>query len=77
MQGLMPSEPDGRGRLHSGLRLNAPSAGIRGHTVSDTLMPKNGCGNLQSSGFPHRQALAVVSQELGHSRPDITEVYLR
>lgn len=32
---------------------------------------------LQSSGFPYRQALAVVSQELGHFRPDITEVYLR
>jgi hypothetical protein len=32
---------------------------------------------LQSSGFPYRKALAVVSQELGHFRPDITEVYLR
>ncbi len=32
---------------------------------------------LQSSEFPYRQALAVVSQELGHFRPDITEVYLR
>jgi len=32
---------------------------------------------LQSSGFPYRKALAVVSQELGHFRPSITEVYLR
>jgi len=32
---------------------------------------------LQSSGFSYRQALTVVSQELGHFRPDITEVYLR
>ncbi len=32
---------------------------------------------LQSSGFSYRNALAVVSQELGHFRPDITEVYLR
>jgi len=32
---------------------------------------------LQSSAFPYRRALAVVSQELGHFRPEITEVYLR
>jgi integrase len=32
---------------------------------------------LQSQGFFYDQALGLVSQELGHFRPDITEVYLR
>jgi len=32
---------------------------------------------LQSSGFLYRSALSVVSQELGHFRPEITEIYLR
>jgi len=32
---------------------------------------------LQGNGYPYRQSLAIVSQELGHFRPDITEVYLR
>jgi integrase len=32
---------------------------------------------LQSSGLSRADALEVVSQELGHFRPDITEVYLR
>jgi hypothetical protein len=32
---------------------------------------------LQSLGYNYVSALAIVSQEMGHFRPDITEVYLR
>ena len=32
---------------------------------------------LQGTGYEYRQALTVVSEEMGHFRPDITEVYLR
>jgi len=32
---------------------------------------------LQNRGMDYREALEVVSQEMGHFRPDITEVYLR
>lgn len=32
---------------------------------------------LQENGYNYREALEVVSQEMGHFRPDITEVYLR
>ncbi|QOX78366.1 site-specific integrase [Trichlorobacter lovleyi] len=32
---------------------------------------------LQSSGYRYLEALLVVSQEMGHFRPSITEVYLR
>ena len=32
---------------------------------------------LQSIGYEYREALEVVSQEMGHFRPEITEVYLR
>jgi len=32
---------------------------------------------LQGAGYEYRQALTVVSEEMGHFRPDITEVYLR
>lgn len=32
---------------------------------------------LQSQGQSYPQALGIISQELGHFRPDITEVYLR
>jgi len=32
---------------------------------------------LQLSGLNYRDALEVVSQEMGHFRPEITEVYLR
>lgn len=32
---------------------------------------------LQSAGMTYRDALGTVSQEMGHFRPDITEVYLR
>ena len=32
---------------------------------------------LQSMGYEYQQALEVVSQEMGHFRPEITEVYLR
>jgi len=32
---------------------------------------------LQSSGLKYKNALLIVSQELGHFRPEITEVYLR
>ena len=33
--------------------------------------------SLQGAGYEYRQALTVVSEEMGHFRPDITEVYLR
>lgn len=32
---------------------------------------------LQQTGFSYQHALSLVSQTLGHFRPDITEVYLR
>ena len=32
---------------------------------------------LQGAGYEYRDALEIVSQEMGHFRPDITEVYLR
>jgi len=32
---------------------------------------------LQSMGFSYNNALLIVSQEMGHFRPDITEIYLR
>jgi hypothetical protein len=32
---------------------------------------------LQSKGFYYSDALAIISQEMGQFRPDITEVYLR
>lgn len=32
---------------------------------------------LQGLGYGYQEALEVVSQEMGHFRPDITEVYLR
>ena len=32
---------------------------------------------LQQQGFLYQDALGIVSQLLGHFRPDITEVYLR
>jgi len=34
-------------------------------------------GELQRGGLAYRDALQVVSQEMGHFRPEITEVYLR
>ncbi|MFU2326819.1 site-specific integrase [Pseudomonas sp. NFX98] len=34
-------------------------------------------GELQRSGLSRPEALEIVSQELGHFRPQITEVYLR
>ena len=32
---------------------------------------------LQSLGYQYVDALSIVSQEMGHFRPEITEVYLR
>jgi len=32
---------------------------------------------LQGHGYEYREALEIVSQEMGHFRPEITEVYLR
>ena len=45
--------------------------GVR-HTYAQARM-----NTLQGLGYRYENALAVVSQELGHFRPDITEVYLR
>lgn len=33
--------------------------------------------DLQRLGFSYEDALAVISQEVGHFRPDVTEIYLR
>jgi integrase len=45
--------------------------GLR-HTYAQQRMDE-----LQQSGFIYLEALGIVSQELGHFRPEITEVYLR
>jgi integrase len=45
--------------------------GLR-HTYAQSRMDE-----LQGRGFIYSEALGIVSQELGHFRPDITEVYLR
>ena len=45
--------------------------GVR-HTYAQTRMR-----SLQLLGFNYEQALGIVSQEMGHFRQDITEVYLR
>ncbi len=45
--------------------------GLR-HTFAQERMEK-----LQQQGFFYQEALEIVSQLLGHFRPDITEVYLR
>jgi integrase len=45
--------------------------GLR-HTYAQIRM-----NELQQQGFIYLEALGIVSQELGHFRPDITEVYLR
>ena len=38
---------------------------------------QNRMDELQQRGFLYPVALEIVSQALGHFRPDITEVYLR
>jgi integrase len=45
--------------------------GLR-HSYAQTRMAE-----LQGLGLLYRAALGIVSQEMGHFRPDITEVYLR
>jgi integrase len=45
--------------------------GLR-HTFAQQRM-----NEVQQLGFIYHEALGIVSQELGHFRPDITEVYLR
>ncbi len=45
--------------------------GLR-HTFAQARMEE-----LQQQGFLYQTALEMVSQQLGHFRPDITEVYLR
>jgi integrase len=45
--------------------------GLR-HTYAQSRMDE-----LQRNSFIYSEALGIVSQELGHFRPDITEVYLR
>lgn len=42
------------------------------HSYAQTRMEE-----LQQHGFYYQAALAIVSQEMGHFRPNITEVYLR
>lgn len=50
------------------------SSGIHGlrHNYAQNRMDE-----LQMRGFYYSDALAIISQEMGHFRPDITEVYLR
>ena len=50
------------------------STGIHGlrHNYAQQRMEE-----LQSRGFYYSDALAIISQEMGHFRPEITEVYLR
>lgn len=50
------------------------SSGAHGlrHTYAQARMTA-----LQSMGFRYEPALSIVSQEMGHFREDITEVYLR
>lgn len=45
--------------------------GLR-HTYAQMRMEE-----LQQRGYFYQTALGIVSQELGHFRPDITEIYLR
>lgn len=45
--------------------------GLR-HTYAQDRM-----NELQKIGFNYLETLGIVSQELGHFRPDITEIYLR
>jgi integrase len=45
--------------------------GLR-HTFAQSRM-----NELQQLGFIYQEALGIVSQQMGHFRPDITEVYLR
>ncbi len=45
--------------------------GLR-HTYAQTRLEQ-----VFSRGYDYEEALEIVSQELGHFRPDITEVYLR
>ncbi len=47
-----------------------------GHGCRHTYAQKR-MAQLQSLGMTFNEALAIVSQELGHFRPDITLVYLR
>ncbi|ESE42892.1 phage integrase family protein, partial [Shewanella decolorationis S12] len=48
-----------------------PCAGRR-HSYAQERMSE-----LQNSGLNRAHALEVVSQEMGHFRPEITETYLR
>ena len=50
------------------------SAGAHGvrHSYAQERMSE-----LQKSGMPRDKALEIVSQEMGHFRPEITETYLR
>ncbi|MGB4600619.1 MAG: site-specific integrase [Trichlorobacter sp.] len=50
------------------------STGAHGcrHSFAQTRMDE-----LQGAGYRYQEALLVVSQEMGHFRPGITEVYLR
>lgn len=47
-----------------------------GHGVRHSYAQER-MGELQRSGLVYRDALETVSQEMGHFRPEITEVYMR
>lgn len=47
-----------------------------GHGLRHTYAQRR-VEHLQAAGMSYQDALTVVSQELGHFRPSITEVYLR
>lgn len=56
---------------HKQLGWSEGAHGLR-HSYAQTRMDE-----LQQAGYRYREALGIVSQELGHFRPEITEVYLR
>ena len=56
---------------HSALGKSNGAHGLR-HSYAQERV-----GELQRAGLSYRNALETVSQEMGHFRPDITEVYLR
>jgi integrase len=53
---------------------------VNGYTGAHGLrwtFAQNRMQELQSHGISRDEALAVVSSEMGHNRPEITEIYLR
>jgi integrase len=60
-----------RAASHRALEWSTGAHGLR-HSYAQERVEE-----LQNLGMDYHEALEVVSQEMGHFRPDITEVYLR